>query len=185
MEACVDLAWPTRHTDELAAAVHRVARDATAAGGAIGWVAPPSREETDRWLAGVLARVADRDGALCTVSVDGELTGFGTWRRDPELVFQYRAELVKVTVHPSAQGRGLGRLITVGLIASARSAGMEHVHMRVRGNNTRAIELYRSLGFAEYGRMPNSIAVGRDRFDAVWLYRELERPRGIRLRGSA
>ena len=73
---------------------------------------------------------------------------------------------------PSARGLGLGRRVTTALVDSARAAGVEQLLCDVRGNNHAAVALYRSLGFREYGRLPDFLAVGVHRFDRVrWCSR--------------
>jgi len=37
-----------------------------------------------------------------------------------------------------------------------------------RGDNARALGLYRSLGFREYGRLPGFVAFGDKRYDKVF-----------------
>ena len=37
-----------------------------------------------------------------------------------------------------------------------------------RGDNAKALELYRRLGFREYGRLPDFVAVGERRYDKVF-----------------
>ncbi|MER6142090.1 hypothetical protein ABT174_18945 [Streptomyces sparsogenes] len=50
----VELIWPTTLGDALRASTHRMVHAATETGGAIGYLAPPDRAETDAWLDGVL-----------------------------------------------------------------------------------------------------------------------------------
>jgi hypothetical protein len=54
----------------------------------------------------------------------------------------------------------------------------------VRGNNHLAIQLYEELGFVEWGRLPDVIEVGDERFDDVRMYLRLSRPTHVILRGS-
>lgn len=185
MAAEVDLVWPTSMTSELAGRSHALIGAVTELGGAIGWMSPPPRAETDEWLAGALARVAARDGAMCTAWRDGDLVAMGLWLRDEEIpYFRHTAELVKIMVHPRARGARLGQLVTRALIASATEAGIETLQLGVRGNNYLAIQLYEEAGFVEWGRLPNVIEVGDERFDDVRMYLKLNQPAHLILRGS-
>ncbi|MEU4741819.1 GNAT family N-acetyltransferase, partial [Actinosynnema sp. NPDC023658] len=74
----IELEWPEVVDERLRAEVHEVLHAVVAAGGAIGWLAPPSRAETDAWLDGVFA--SPEDGALVVARVDGVLRGTATWR---------------------------------------------------------------------------------------------------------
>ena len=178
------LVWPTGMTDELARQSHALIGTVTGLGGAIGWMSPPTRAETDQWLAGVFASVAAGDGALCTAWRDGRLVAMGAWLRDQVPYFRHLAELVKIMVDPRARGAGLGRLVTRALIASAAAAGIETLVLGVRGNNHLAIQLYAELGFAEWGRLPDVIEVGDERFDDVRMYLKLGGPAHLIMRGS-
>ena len=184
MAAESDLVWPTSMTDELARQSHALIGAVTGLGGAIGWMSPPTRAETDQWLAGVFASIAAGDGALCTAWRDGRLVAMGAWLRDQVPYFRHLAELVKIMVDPRARGAGLGRLVTRALIASAAAAGIETMILGVRGNNHLAIQLYAELGFVEWGRLPDVIEVGDERYDDVRMYLKLGRPAHLILRGS-
>nr|MDQ2725879.1 hypothetical protein [Actinomycetota bacterium] len=61
---------------------------------------------------------------------------------------------------------------------------IETLSLGVRGNNHLAIALYESLGFAVYGRLPNVLAVGDDRFDEVRMYLQFPPPRHVQWHGS-
>ncbi len=51
-------------------------------------------------------------------------------------------------------GLGIGRALTAACIECAKNAGYVQLELSVVADNTRAISLYRSLGFTEYGRNP-------------------------------
>jgi ribosomal protein S18 acetylase RimI-like enzyme len=178
------LVWPTGMTDELARQSHRLIGAVTQLGGAIGWMTPPTRAETDKWLADVFASIAAGDGALCTTWRDGQLVAMGAWLRDQVPYLRHLAELVKVMVDPGARGARLGQLVTRELVASAAAAGIETLVLGVRGNNHLAIQLYEELGFVEWGRLPDVIEVGDQRFDDVRMYLKLSTPSHLVLGGS-
>ncbi|GAA3538280.1 hypothetical protein GCM10022419_017820 [Nonomuraea rosea] len=180
-----ELTWPDTPDEALLSAVNRVMRAVVELGGAVGYSAPPGREATDPWLESLLKSVRDGDARLALAVVDGTVQGMGLWRRDPAIVFAHTAELGKIMAHPEARGLGLGRLVVSALVGDAREAGIETMTLGVRGNNFGAIELYESLGFREWGRLPNAIEVGRQRFDSVHMYLELGRPADVVLHGSA
>ena len=180
----IELHWPRTADEDLRAAVHRVLHDVVADGGAVGYTEPPDRARTDAWLDDVLADVRTGDGGLVVATVDGTVAAMGTWRRERSPVFRTSAEVAKVMAHPSARGLGLGRRIVSALVDDARGHDLELLTLGVRGNNHGTIELYEELGFREYGRLPNRIVVGDDRFDDVKMMLPLGHRPGTRLRGS-
>jgi predicted GNAT family acetyltransferase len=56
-------------------------------------------------------------------------------------------EISGICTHPDHLGRGYGAALTYRQIHGILAAG-EHPFLHVRGDNTRAIELYERLGFA-------------------------------------
>lgn len=180
----IDLHWPVEADEDLRAAVHRVLHDVVADGGAVGYTEPPDRDSTDAWLDDVLADARAGDGAFVLATVDGTGQAMGTWRRERSPVFRTSAEVAKVMAHPSARGLGLGRRVVSALIDDARGHDIELLTLGVRGNNHGTIQLYEELGFREWGRLPNRIVVGDDRFDDVKMMLPLGHLPGVRLRGS-
>src|SRR5690349_13514192 len=155
----VDLEWPDQLDEQLTSEIHAVVVDVVSSGGAVGWLTPPTQQAVEDWLTDLLSE----DGRLVLARVDGRVAGLGTWSRLPAEVLAHNGEIRRVMVHRSARGLGLGRRVTAALIDSARAAGVEQLLCDVRGNNHAAIALYRSLGFQEYGRLPDFLAVGNHR----------------------
>jgi ribosomal protein S18 acetylase RimI-like enzyme len=179
-----DLLWPTEAPHDLRQAVHRVLHDVVAAGGAVGYLSPPSQAQVDTWLDDVLTDVHAGNGALVLARVDGVVQAMGTWRREKPAVFRHSGVVAQVMAHPDARGQGLGRQVVSALIEHARGTDLELLTLGVRGNNHGTIQLYEELGFRECGRLPNRIVVGDDRFDDVLMMLPLGFPPGVRLRGA-
>lgn len=59
-------------------------------------------------------------------------------------------EVYVVGVVPQAQGRGLGRLLTVAGIRHLQRQGVDAVMLYVDSDNTPAVNLYRALGFTRW-----------------------------------
>ena len=70
---------------------------------------------------------------------------------------------------------GFGKMLLSHLLQWARSnPKVERVELRVRASNTRAIELYRKLGFIEEGRMIKRLKIGPGNYlddisMAIWV----------------
>ncbi|MFC7384682.1 GNAT family N-acetyltransferase [Sphaerisporangium rhizosphaerae] len=185
MSPRIDLTWPTVPDDDLLEQTHRVIHAVVAAGGAVGYVTPPGRADTDPFVREILADAAHGRAALALARVDGVVQAMGLWKRASAQVFAHSGEIGKVMAHPAARGLGLGRLVLAGLVDSARAAGLETLTLGARGNNHGAIELYEEMGFREWGRLPNVIEVGMERFDEVRMYLDLgTRDPRVVLRGS-
>ncbi len=85
------------------------------------------------------------DPAGLLLAVDGErLLGFHwTKQHSPDL-----GEVYVVGIDPAAQGRGLGRLLTLAGLHHLAERGVGEVLLYVESDNTAAVALYAGLGFA-------------------------------------
>jgi len=159
---------------------HRILSGLVAAGAALGWVEPPSRDEVADLLDRVATAARAGDASLRAAYVDGRLAGLAYWLRYERPTHRPHADLQKLAVDADAHGRGLGRALAAALIADAREAGIEVLTLDARGDNTRALALYESLGFTEHGRLPDFVAVGERRYDKVLCMLDLRTGRADR-----
>jgi len=90
----------------------------------------------------------DPDGFFLAVRA-GRLAGFH-WTKvhEPADGGEPTGEVYVVGVHPGEQGTGLGRALTLAGLRYLRGRGIPSVMLYVDGENTAAIRLYESLGFA-------------------------------------
>jgi ribosomal protein S18 acetylase RimI-like enzyme len=153
---------------------------------ALGLAGPLSpgtyREHIDRLLE--LAAVGDA-GLGVVVDERGGVLGTAQWTRSPYRTRRVLAEIDRVCVTPPARGLGVGRAVVELAAADAADHGVEVLGLEVRGNNHGALALYERCGFHRTGLIPNAVAEDRDRYDIVLMHRELPRPEGVRLIGSA
>jgi ribosomal protein S18 acetylase RimI-like enzyme len=173
---------------------HRILCELVLTGAALGWSLPPGQSEVKNLLTEIVEGTAGADAALVVAIASGDdvvasgidpvpqladgtaLAGLGYWRRYSRQTHRPHADLERVAVPVGYQGRGIGRALTEGLVASARRAGIEVLTLDARGDNERALALYRSLGFNEYGRLVDFVAVGHLRYDKVLYAIDLRRP---------
>jgi ADP-ribose pyrophosphatase YjhB (NUDIX family)/ribosomal protein S18 acetylase RimI-like enzyme len=155
--------------------VGRLIIGAVESGAALGWLEPPSSAELGDLLDDVRDGLATGRASAAIEVIDGQVAGFGYWRRHPRPTYAPHADLERLLVDPAHRRRGLGRALLRDLVRSATAAGVEVLTLDVRGGNLAALALYRREGFAEYGRLPDFVAVGPDRWDKVLLARRLDR----------
>lgn len=184
-----------------AAAAHRILADLVRSGAALGWLEPPPLAEVAALLRTLGEASAAGDAALAAayalppagqragqpspggadraggaVPPPSQLIGLGYWARFPRPTHRMNAEVRRIAVAAQAQGRGAGRALTSALIEAARAAGIEMLTLDARGDNGAALRLYRSLGFREYGRLRDFVAVGARRYDTVFCALDLREP---------
>ncbi|MFF2753107.1 GNAT family N-acetyltransferase [Psychrobacillus sp. NPDC058041] len=64
-----------------------------------------------------------------------------------------------IAIKKEVRGKGLGTQLMYSIIDEAKSNSFKVLSLSVDGDNTNAINLYRSLGFAEVGREGTSITM--------------------------
>jgi mycothiol synthase len=98
----------------------------------------------------LLATQADKLTAFCWTKIHGGHSYFhdenSTHDHDPI------GEIYAMGVDPDFQGQGLGRAITVAGLAHLRRQGLMSAMLYVDAENAEAIQLYKGLGFTEWGR---------------------------------
>ena len=101
-------------------------------------------EEADlKYLDHPRESILDQGGEILIAVLDERVVGACAILRAGDTV----VELAKLAVAPDAQGRGIGRRLTLAAIERARSLGVERVELMSNRQLTTAIRLYESLGF--------------------------------------
>jgi len=91
----------------------------------------------------------------------------------PKANSSHRAEVAKLIVHPAARGAGLGRALMQHAEAEARRLGRSLLVLDTRAGDV-ANHLYRSLGYAEAGRIPRYVRSANGALhETVIYYKEL------------
>ena len=116
--------------------------------------APGSLEARKTWFADMTAKGNPVLVARQKNEGDGEVAGYAYWGPfRPADGYLHTVEN-SVYVRSDLQGQGIGRRLMLELIARARAKGLHAIVAGVGAENTGSIALHASLGFLEYGRMP-------------------------------
>jgi GNAT superfamily N-acetyltransferase len=146
--------------------------DVTNAGGAVGFVPPVTEDDVAPVLDRLLEGVHSGRDVLALLTVDGATAGFASIGGSSSPLRRHWATVLRVQVHPSHQGQGLGRVLMRGVHDIARGRGLEFLHLGARGG-TGVDAFYRGLGYTEVGRVPGAIRVapGDDREEILLVHR--------------
>lgn len=115
---------------------------------------------------------SDREIELLAI-VDGEVVGMAGFNAiGSKYKVRHRAEF-GITVSKNYWGQGIGKAIMNACIKCAKEAGYIQLELDVVADNTRAIELYKKLGFIEFGRNPKGFQSKYSGFQEL-VYMRLE-----------
>lgn len=125
-------------------------------GGGFGWVDLPARDTLERYWQGVIAAptrwlfVARLDGVIC-----------GTTQVVlPPTNNEAQGHIVTLTTNfiaPWARGHGLAKMLLDAVEKTCREKGFAVINLDVRETMDRAIALYESLGYVQFGVHPYSV----------------------------
>ena len=102
---------------------------------------------------------------------DGKVIGSaGIWCIRDRAKLRHRAGF-GISIDEAYWGLGLGRALTEACIECAKAAGYAQLELEVLADNEKALALYRSVGFAEYGRNPRGINLRTSGFHELVLMR--------------
>jgi len=109
-------------------------------------------------LAGLPGQYAKPSGRLLLAHEHGQAIGCGALRRVSEEI----CEMKRLYVRPMARGRGAGLALINALMKGAREIGYAKMRLDTLPSMTKAIALYRALGFKEiapyrYNPIPGSL----------------------------
>lgn len=128
-------------------------------------------------VAGVIAEQLEDDSALEIAAwLDNRMIACGSISRIASAYprKRHRAQL-GIAVLREYWGLGLGTAILSALIDAAPSMGYTQIELSVVSQNTRALNLYRRLGFCEIGRIPDALRLdGGRRLDEILMVLKLE-----------
>lgn len=122
-----------------------------------------------------IRRIQDSDRELMLVAiVDGKhagtcsLMGIGEYKR-----YRHRCSIA-IALYQEYCGRGIGKMMLKTVLGIAKENGYEQAELEVVADNKKAIALYESLGFEEYGRFPDNMKYGDGNYaDACWMMKKL------------
>ena len=113
---------------------------------------------------------SEKEAALIA-EVDGVIVGTaGVDRLGSIEKVRHRATF-GISIDQAWWGLGIGRALTEACIECARNAGYSQLELEVVEDNSRAVRLYKSEGFCEYGRNPKGMRSRQSGWQPIVLMR--------------
>ncbi|MFD5596348.1 GNAT family N-acetyltransferase [Streptomyces griseorubiginosus] len=149
----LDEAQLTQRVEELA----ELLVDTVDGGASIGFLAPLDRSAAVAWWKERAAAVTAGQLAVWAAFDGHRLIGTVSLAFPDKPNSRHRAELVKLMVHRSARGRGLGRTLLAVAEEAAAAAGITLLHLDTETDSP-AERLYDSAGWIRAGVIPDYAA---------------------------
>jgi ribosomal protein S18 acetylase RimI-like enzyme len=99
----------------------------------------------------------------------GALVGMVGLNRDSRAKARHRGLIWGLYVAPEARRRGVGRALVDAAIVEARTAGIEHLELRVSTTQAPARALYERLGFRSIGTIPAAMRIDQKDLDEALM----------------
>ncbi|MFH8345804.1 GNAT family N-acetyltransferase [Streptomyces sp. NPDC018045] len=147
--------------------------DSVAGGASVGFVAPFPHEAAAAWWRAQRPAVADGTLDIWVAEGPEGITGTIGLAHPRKPAARHRAEIIKLVVHRSARGQGLGRaLLTTAEQAAVRS-GFRLLLLDTETAGP-ADHLYRRTGWTPYGTVPAYAANPEGELrDCTFFYKEV------------
>lgn len=148
-------------TEELREAIVDCWVDVTNAGGAVGFTPSVTRADVRPTACTTLDRVVHGPDHLLAGFLDERLVCWLVFQSSASPVREHWVTLVRVMVHPSMQGTGLGGALLRAAERYGRTLGHEALHLTVRGGTGTEV-FYARYGYREIARIPGIIRLAPD-----------------------
>ncbi|MEU9478146.1 GNAT family N-acetyltransferase [Streptomyces sp. NPDC048191] len=162
--------WTAAQVRRRAGELAELLADTVAGGASVGFLAPLAHEEAAAWWRErAQAAQAGRLAVWAALDATGRPAGTVSLAHPGKPNSRHRAELVKLMVHRSARGQGLGRRLLRTAEEAAADAGITLLHLDTETGSP-AEHLYRSAGWTRAGVIPDYAASPTGELRPTTLY---------------
>jgi len=134
----------------------------------------PSVKDEREWFKNTVERTRRGEGFALVAEVDGKVVGISDVKNKMPQQEQKHVGAVGIYVLEGYRSMGVGCALLGSVIKKAKEQGKYEILMlSVFGNNKHAQSLYRKLGFAEFGTLPNGIKRNGERINEIYMFRKI------------
>ncbi len=137
--------------------------------GIIFYPTKPDYESEIAWFAGLYRDMLLGDVVAVVAEEDGRVVGLCDVHRTRPKSELSHVGVLGITIRKEYRDRGIGTAMIEKALELSRDK-FEIVRLDVFTVNSRAIALYRKLGFVEYGIFPASVKRGSRYYDQMMMY---------------
>jgi GNAT superfamily N-acetyltransferase len=130
-------------------------------------------DQTTAKVEAALAKAREGEGTSFVAVRHGEVLGHVSVTRNTHCLQRHRAHLGGFVIRPTERGQGLARRLTSAAARWAADQSCTMLEADCRGG-THAEEVYRALGFREWGRLSAGFVEEAGTFDQVCFFSMIE-----------
>jgi ribosomal protein S18 acetylase RimI-like enzyme len=129
-----------------------------------------SIEEEKKFVDHMIEGIQNRKAVMLVAICNGQLMGASQVSLGEKT--EKHIGLFGLSVDQAYRGEGVGTILMQNVINEAKQnlMGLEIINLHVFSKNQVAIEMYKAMGFAEYGRLPNGHKLDKGHDDCVMMY---------------
>lgn len=129
-----------------------------------------SLEDETSYLESQLKKIAGKESIQLLAFIDSTMVGIGGIERKEKV--SSHVGILGISLHRDFRKKGLGKKLLNALLSEAKKLPeLKIISLEVFANNSVAQKLYTSVGFVEYGRLPNGIRFQGEFVDALYMCR--------------
>lgn len=131
-----------------------------------------SIEEEEKFLNGELEKISLHTGVLVLCFVNKELIGVCGVSLKGNV--EKHVSVLGISLLKDFRGQGIGKALIEHTIKEAKKniKGIKIITLEVFSKNQVAINLYKQIGFVEYGRLPSGIQLDHEYMDQILMYKD-------------
>jgi RimJ/RimL family protein N-acetyltransferase len=132
-----------------------------------------SLKEERIWVNSSLKKIREKRSVQLIVEINGRIEGVSGI--DTKGRVNNHVGIFGISIGKQFRGKGIGKKLIETVLEEARK-NLQHlkiIHLECFATNETACNLYKSVGFKEYGKLPNGIAYKDGYVDEILMFKEV------------
>lgn len=132
-----------------------------------------SKKSEEAWLNNLLKNIRSKRAVALFVFVDDQLSGIANLVIKNHNTVQSHVGELGISLSSNIRGQGIGKLLMNLVISEAKKnlKNLKTIFLGCFSSNKIAQHLYQSLGFVEYGRLPQGLFYKDQFIDEILMYK--------------
>lgn len=131
----------------------------------------PSYEEEKKWFAKKLIDIENDSTRIRIAIVDGKPVGMVEIKKYKNLYYSHIGD-IGISIIKEYRNLGVGKALMEDILRIS-TGWVKIACLNPIAENIRAYNLYKKLGFIEYGRLPDGIELRGKSFEDIFMYKKL------------